>query len=294
MQSSHEERVKQELRAVGVSKYGILKAEARYLPQLIQQGEHIHAAVYGRTDKGSAMLVATDRRVIFLDKKPLMTMSDEIAYELVGGVGISQEAGLFVEVTLHTRLGDYVIRFASPKSARTFEQYIGKVRLEGSPQPDSRRTTPNDVETGGKDVSVDTGAQKFLGSHNIGVLSTVDRAGNVSGATVYYLFDSEKQLLYLLTRSDTKKTHNILATHQVAFTVYDEPNLQTIQLQGVASMEVDHATKQKVFDQISQPKQYNNGTMYPPVTRASIGGYIVFKITIQTVKFSEFSSKETR
>jgi general stress protein 26 len=289
MNTTHEKRIKQELRAVGISGYGLRKAEGRYLPQLIHDDEHIKAAVYGRTDAGSAMLIATDRRVLYIDKKPFMTISDEISYEVVGGVGISREASLFVGVTLHTRMGDYAVRFVNPKSAKTFEQYIGMVRLEGSPQPDTRRTKPIAAKQPHTIALIDAPASEFLTSHTIGVLSTIDRTGQLSGAVMYYTYTPMTGVIHVLTKSDTRKAHNILATHQVAFTVYDEPRRQTIQLQGYATIESDHTTKQTVFEAISAPKQYQSGDAHPPVARIQAGGYIVFRIEITNAAFSDYS-----
>jgi general stress protein 26 len=294
MNTAHQQRIKQELRAAGISGYALRKAEGRYLPQLVREDEHIMAAIYGRTDRGSAMLVATDRRVLFVDKKPFMTMSDEISYEVVGGVGISQEAGLFVSVVLHTRMGDYAVRFVNPQSAKTFEHYIGKVRLEGSPKPDTRRTDPvtarprHDTH---QRALIDAAATSFLESHHIGVLSTIDRTGQLHGSAMYYVYDSATTALYVLTKSDTKKAHNILATHHVAFTVYDEPKRQTAQIQAVANIEADQQTKQMVFDAISSPKQYETGESYPPVAKIKAGGYIVFRLEPTHITYSNYSER---
>lgn len=291
MQTAHQQRVRQELKSAGISGYALHKAEGRYLPQLIQDDEHIMAAAYGRTDIGSAMLIATDRRVLYLDKKPLMAVSDEISYEVVSGVGVSQEAGLFVAVTLHTRMGDYSIRYVNPSSARKFQRYIGKVRLEGSPRPDSRRTKPVATKQQMTTALIDARASAFIASHGIGVLSTMGRDGQLQGSVVYYVYDSGTSAIYMLTKSDTKKAHNILATHQVAFTVYDEAKRQTLQLQGVAEIEANQDTKNWVFQEISRPKQYQNGIDDPPVTTMQAGGYIVFRITPSTVRFSDYSKK---
>lgn len=55
-----------------------MKSEGRYLPEIIHDDEHIKGAWYGRYENGSAMLVATDHQVIFLDRMPLFTASDEL------------------------------------------------------------------------------------------------------------------------------------------------------------------------------------------------------------------------
>jgi hypothetical protein len=125
----HEQRIKQELRELGVSRYGLLKLESRFLPRIIHKGEHIMGVVYGSHQEGSVMIVATDRRIIVLDKKPLFVNEDEISYVVVGGVSFSH-AGLGTTVTLHTRTKDYTVQTLNQQCARGFVEYIERRCLE--------------------------------------------------------------------------------------------------------------------------------------------------------------------
>lgn len=128
---SHKQRVKDELIKAGMTGYGLLKHEGRNVHKIIHDSEHIRAVVYGRAGVDSVILIATDRRVIYFDKKPYLSDEDEIPYDMVGGV-THGETGLFATITLHTRIGDYTIRFASPNCVRIFVKYIERRRLEAS------------------------------------------------------------------------------------------------------------------------------------------------------------------
>ena len=216
---SHKERVKQELIECGVSRYGLMKLEAKHLHEIIHPSEHLMGVAYGLSKNYSAMLVATDRRVIFLDRKPFFTISDEITYEMVAGVGYNIQ-GRFAAVILHTRLGDYPLRFVNLDAAEKFIHYIEKRRLEAlngfaanaapaKEQIEAFEAAIPPLTEDGKD---------FLHSHHVGTLSSIDRTGNVHGAVVYYFVDA-KDNIYILTKADTHKAHNILAHHQVALTV---------------------------------------------------------------------------
>lgn len=69
----HRQRVISELKNAGMTTYGTMKMETEKLPSIIHDDEHIGGVVYGRTTGekiGSAMIIATDKRVIFLDVKP--------------------------------------------------------------------------------------------------------------------------------------------------------------------------------------------------------------------------------
>lgn len=137
-ETEHEERVYQELRAVGVTSFGLKKFSVKYLPKIIHDKEHVKGAVYGRYNDKAGMplneglLVATDLRIIFLDHKPGFTKTDEITYEVVSGV--SKITAIFSSVTLRTRLGDFTVRFAKSKAADIFVRYVEERRLETNPK----------------------------------------------------------------------------------------------------------------------------------------------------------------
>ncbi len=120
---SHEDRIMHQLRILDVSRFGLRTMESRYLPRIIHSGEQLGGVVYGHHEAGFAMLVATDSRIIFLDKKPLIVNEEEISYEVVSGVSFSH-AGFGSTVTLHTRIKDYAIRTFNQKSAQRFVDYI--------------------------------------------------------------------------------------------------------------------------------------------------------------------------
>lgn len=289
--TEHEKRIRQELLAAGVTKYGMKKFAIKYLPKVIHENEHIKGIVYGRYSvKGGTgfyegTLVATDLRVIFLDHKPGYTKKDIITYDVVSG--IKTTTAIFSAVTLHTRLGDFTIRFANPKCAGIFKKYIEIRRLEhlnGSQdlaQPSALTEQPKPAIVSNKEAST------FLQSHELATLSTIDRSGKVHGAIVYY-FPSDAGYVYILTKAGTNKAHNIFANNQVALTVYDEQTLQTVQMQGTASVETDQTTKQHIFDQIVRPREYGGEIHMPPVTKLQEGAFMIVRISPTEVKFNDY------
>lgn len=289
--TEHEKRIKAELIKAGVSRYGLLKLESRHLPEIIHPGEHIEAVAYGLSNNYSAMLVATDRRVIFLDRKPFFSISDEITYEMVAGIGYNIQ-GRFAAVTLHTRLGDYPIRFVNRKAAEKFVHYIEVRRLEQmSSLADTNKPqsiTPSATEPTFKPLTKDCKA--FLHSHHIGTLSSVNRTGNVTGAVVYYFVNSDDNI-YILTKTDTHKAHNIFAHHQVALTVYSSKLRQTLQVQGIAEVESDNDIKDFVFSELTRPCKYEDGQDLPPVTKIKDGGFMVIRIKPTLATFHDYGER---
>jgi len=132
--------------------------------------------------------------------------------------------------------------------------------------------------------------ERFLEEHELGVLSTLDREGQVYGSAVYYVYDAVNKIIYIMTKSGTQKYHNMLGDKHVALTMYDEPLLQTLQIRGQAELIGDTRIKQDVFTRINQKRPYSGGAGYPPVTKLTDGSFVIFGITIQEARLLNFSS----
>lgn len=128
--------IRQALKDLGVSRWGLASLEANYLPGILHPQEIIGGVLYGFCRGSFAILLATDRRIIFLDKKPLFVDEDEINYRAVSGISYSR-AGLGSTVTLHTRMKDYIIRTFNEHCAQGFMAYLESRCLE---RPDDRRS----------------------------------------------------------------------------------------------------------------------------------------------------------
>ncbi len=143
---AHKKRVMSEARTAGVTGYGLTKFSVRYLPNVIHENEHIQGLVYGRYREkngpslNEGLLVATEFRVIFVDHKPGFTKTDELGYHIVSGVEVS--TAIFSAITLHTRIGDYKLRFINKKCGHKFVEYVERRRIEG--QESQEDLAPND------------------------------------------------------------------------------------------------------------------------------------------------------
>jgi hypothetical protein len=133
--NKHFERVQQELRDAGVSRYGMWTPESRYLPRMIHDNEHVKAVVHGWQPGGAVMLAATDRRIIFLDKKPFSVRNDEVSYDNVRGVS-HYHAGFTSTIILHTQVQDYTVRTFNKKCIQQFIDYVELRSFEHKTQED--------------------------------------------------------------------------------------------------------------------------------------------------------------
>lgn len=274
------DRIGRELEAAGVGKLSILGPESKSLARMLHDNEHIGGVAYGTYSGGFGWLIATDVRVLFIDKKPLFSSMDELSYDVVSGVR-SIRAAMSSSVTLHTRVGDYTVRYVNDKCAKTFVKFIeSKIEASTGPAQDTKQTTIIG--------DADKEAFDFLKANDLGVLSTIDRTGNVHGAVVYYAVDQYNSI-YILTKSGTGKGRNVYTHGQVALTVHEVGTMKTVQLHGIASIETDQKIKDTVFTRLTKPRLYQDKMELPPVTKLQEGEFMVIKISPSFASYHNYA-----
>ena len=151
-------RVKRELLYAGVTIYGLMKSESRYLPKILHANEHVEAVIYGQHNASSAMLVATDERIIYLDKKPMVELFDEVSYEVISGIEFDIHL-LYATVVLHTPVKNYDFKFVNVRCAEKFARHIEKHRLE-------RESKDNEPDIEVADRPIEGTANRALNERN--------------------------------------------------------------------------------------------------------------------------------
>lgn len=290
----HADRIKTELIKAGVTQYGLLKAEARHLPSLIDEDEHIHGVVYGRADFGSAMIVATNKRVFYLDHRVLFNKTDELTYDVVSGVSHNKQSG-YAGIVLHTRLGDFSLKFVNLRCANNFVNYIEsrQIMTQQNNHPKQDVVLPHFYTDQALQSEYSKRAHLFLMSHETGVLSTVTRNDVVQGAVVYYAID-KNDLIYVVTKSKTAKAQNIIYHPLVAFTVYDPSSMQTLQIEAIAQVESDPNITQKIYKTVLNPRFSNGHAELPPILYLPAGEYEVIVLKTLRYKFTDYKTQSEK
>ncbi len=78
--------VRRQLRRIGADYHFWGVAELRELPNILFDNENVQHVINGRYSGGFATLVATDIRVLLIDKKPLFLTIEDIRYDMVSDV----------------------------------------------------------------------------------------------------------------------------------------------------------------------------------------------------------------
>ncbi len=258
----HIARVHQELKEVGVTPYGFMKLSTRYVPNVIGLDERIGGAVYGWAPTGSSILIATDRRIIFIDRKPFFTSSDELTYDVVSGVKI-HTAGPFCTVVLHTRLRDFRLKYVNENCAAIFVKFIEQRRINPGVYDQSAGKFKHKDEAQSDATPVKSeGADTFIKSHKTGVLSTVNN-DKAHSSVVHYISD-EHENVYLVTTPDSRKVQYIAKNPKVSLTIFELDTEITVRIEGFATIEQDDIKKRDVILELSKLKtaQYEQFTQH--------------------------------
>jgi hypothetical protein len=132
------QEIERNVRNIGADSYDILLPETHVLATITNSDEHILGIVYGRYKEsnddliGRGALVATDRRVILVNRKPFYINCNEIKYDVVSGVSYAR-VGFMGTVTLHTRMGDIHLRTFNQNCAKHFIQAMeGRIFSKGT------------------------------------------------------------------------------------------------------------------------------------------------------------------
>lgn len=291
MNDEREQLIINELKSVGVTRHGLSKPESKELPRILHDDEHIKGVIYGRSEaNNSAMLVATDHRVLFLDNQFLFKTIDELSYDVVSGVS-SSVSGPLTSVTLHTRVTDYHLRYVNATCAEIFIKYIENKRLEVNPNNQQNDSTQHTTTPPIAHTTIDEKTESFLRNNSLAVLSTIDRTGNVHGAVVHYTV-GQNDIIYILTKSGTGKGKNIYTHEQVAITIHEPATLKTLQIQGIAKIETDQIIRDEVFLQLTQPRPYKDGINPPPVTQLHNGSFMVIRVIPTIFSYHDYAKNQ--
>jgi hypothetical protein len=102
--------VEQQLKAIGAEFRFWGRAEKRELQHILVEGETIHHCLNGRYEGGFAMLCATDRRLLLIDKKPLYLTLEDVRYDMLSEVDFSHR---LVDATVKVCTVNKVVMFTS-------------------------------------------------------------------------------------------------------------------------------------------------------------------------------------
>lgn len=115
--------IRLQMRLLGYNGFILTRGELKELPNLLRDGEEIKQMIYGSYDKGFGMFVATDQRLLFIDRRFYHCHFVDIPYSHINSVEL--DSGLVTgRVTVYSRTGDITLRGMRRSRAWDFFNYV--------------------------------------------------------------------------------------------------------------------------------------------------------------------------
>jgi hypothetical protein len=116
-------------------------AEIAQLPKVLMTDEKIESMIYGIYPAGPAIMLATNRRLLLVDKTPLKLITEDISYSSLSGVECD-EGIFFSTVTIFSRFQTFVFKFVNRERARDFSEFLDEILLRIQPGVESAMNEP--------------------------------------------------------------------------------------------------------------------------------------------------------
>lgn len=136
----HQSIIEARLNQLGIKRSRWFQPEIRELSQILMDNETIITMVAGRYFGGFALLVATDHRLLLIDKKVMFLTVDDIRYDMISEIDFTSR---LIDSTIHIFTVNKQHSFTSSKGKRLLRQLVSYIQqriteirhYQQSPQP---------------------------------------------------------------------------------------------------------------------------------------------------------------
>ena len=125
----------------------------------------------------------------------------------------------------------------------------------------------------------------------MGILSTVGQAGEPWGAAVYFVAD-ENFRFYFVTRTGTRKYHDIEESGQAALTIADADTQTTVQVHGAITKVPLEDYTNIVFDKLAGIKPKEDHAWAPPISKVHEGNYMALCLTPDLLQYADYKQQQ--
>lgn len=133
----------------------------------------------------------------------------------------------------------------------------------------------------------------FFHSHPLAYLATLSEMHTPETASVYVYMEPDFTC-YFFTKEKTRKYLNILRNPKVALSVGDEQSLSFGEITGNASVVVDSEILLKIMPKLQTVIASRKNTYWvPPIAQLQAGGFALFEVTPEQVRFTGFENTIT-
>jgi len=131
----------------------------------------------------------------------------------------------------------------------------------------------------------------YIDHNPLAIVSTISSEGTPHGAVVYACADSERPVVYFITKQETKKYQNLREHSQVSLTIVNPAENSTLQADGRAFDVADAITIDMVMTTITQ-KHASATEWLPPIAKLRAGAYTVVGVELAHARLARFEGMD--
>ena len=167
MQGTKDEALNSVLRKIdGVDKW-MTRGEIKELPSILWENELPEKLITGRYNNGRGILVATNRRLIFIDKGMLSLKVEDFSYDKIASIE-SKTGMVFGSLTIYASGNKEKFEYADKELLRGFADFL-RVRISTQKSQSSPVSSP--VENSSSTISVADELEKLAGLRDRGIIT---------------------------------------------------------------------------------------------------------------------------
>lgn len=121
----HQSLIEARLNQLGIKRSRWFQPEIRELSQILMDNEKIITLVTGRYFGGFALLVATDHRLLLIDKKIMFLTVDDIRYDMISEIDFNSR---LIDSTIHIFTVNKQHSFTSTRGKRLLRQLVAYIQ----------------------------------------------------------------------------------------------------------------------------------------------------------------------
>lgn len=138
-------------------------------------------------------------------------------------------------------------------------------------------------------------AYDFISDNRVGALATI-RVDGIPHVVIVYCLVEEDLSIYFSTRVEGRKYENLVHQPNIAMTFYNEKNLTTIQLTGMAERVDDLKREQEVHYNLMKLRNIKINWTLPPMQlfeRGATNELAIIKITPSEMTYATFKTSDS-
>ena len=167
IQGTKDEALNSVLRKIdGVDKW-MTRGEIKELPSILWENELPEKLITGRYNNGRGMLVATNRRLIFIDKGMVSLKVEDFSYDKIASIE-SKTGMVFGSLTIYASGNKEKFEYADKELLRGFADFL---RAKISTQKPQSSPVSSPVENPSSTISVADELEKLAGLRDRGIIT---------------------------------------------------------------------------------------------------------------------------